>query len=326
MTENTPTDIPGDDSLGDTSQSGSLRRGKRDLAASMPEEFRPVLICLAGPGRGQRHALAGTDTVIGRSGSANWRIEDTSISRRHTRITYENAGNPREMPRCFLEDLGSRNGTELNGKLIAGRVELKERDRILVGSTVVGFFIRDDAELKHDESLYESATRDVLTGLFNRRQLLIHVKHYLARAQRHRGRLTFMLMDLDHFKLINDKYGHDVGDEALRHVAELLCRGIRESDILARWGGEEFALLLPDTGPEESIALAERIRSNIAKSELLVGSQIVRLTVSVGGTAFQLGDDEEGLFHRADQMLYAAKRGGRNRTEFSDETGDSRSH
>jgi diguanylate cyclase (GGDEF)-like protein len=286
------------------------------------EVFRPVLICLAGPLKGQRWQLNGPTVVIGRSGGADWRINDSSASRRHVCIRYLNHNHPDEMPQCEIEDMGSRNGTEVNGVLIQGRTALQERDRILVGNTLIGFFVRDDAELRHDESLYESATRDPLTGLDNRRQMMSMMRHHLARVDRQNGNLCFLLLDLDHFKSVNDRFGHDVGDEALRHVAGLLARGSRESDLTARWGGEEFALCLPDTKPADAIQFAERLRNNIARSELMIGSKTIRMTVSIGGTSFKPGDDVQSLYRRADRMLYRAKHEGRNRTEFGGGTAD----
>jgi len=300
-------------------ESTQIKAAKPQAGRFGPEVFRPVLICLAGPLRGQRRSLANGSLVIGRSGSVDWRLNDSAASRRHAMIEYENADCPTEMPRCYVSDLGSRNGTELNGEVITGRTELRERDRVLVGSTVIGFFVRDEAELKHDESLYESATRDVLTGLDNRRQLLNYMRHHLARAERQRTRFAFLLADLDHFKGINDQYGHDVGDEALRHVAGLLRRSCRESDVVARWGGEEFALCLPDTPGDAALMLAERIRESIAMSELMIGSRTIRLTVSLGGTVYIAGDDGDSVFQRADRALYRAKNAGRNRVEFTEE-------
>ncbi len=282
--------------------------------------YRPVLICLSGELRGRRKSLSAPEISIGRSSKADWQIDDSASSRVHAKIVYENFDSPNEMPKCYVEDLDSRNGTELNGREVRGRMELKERDRLLVGSTVIGFFIRDDAEMRHDDSLYLSATRDMLTGLDNRRQLREHLRHHMARAERYRHHLCFFLMDLDFFKKINDQHGHDVGDEALCHVASLLKHGCRDSDLVARWGGEEFALCLPDTPPHHALRLAERLRSTIEHNPLEAEGLTISMTISVGGTVFMPGDDPERLFQRADQMLYHAKNQGRNRVEFPEGT------
>jgi diguanylate cyclase (GGDEF)-like protein len=274
--------------------------------------FRPVLICLTGSQRGQRRSLTGPSLIIGRSMGCEWQLEDTASSRQHVRIEYENFKSSSEMPRCFITDLGSRNGTQVNGHEITGRTPLRERDRILIGSTVIGFFVRDEGELRHDESLYLSATSDVLTGLDNRRQLRVHLRHQLARARRQYRPVSFLLLDLDHFKVINDQFGHDVGDEALRHVAQLLRNGLREGDLVARWGGEEFAICLPETDVAEASMLAERLRVAIEKNPLAIEGSSIGMTTSIGVTTFRPGDGADSLFQRADHMLYRAKEQGRN--------------
>ncbi|MDK2972724.1 MAG: diguanylate cyclase [Candidatus Sumerlaeota bacterium] len=286
--------------------------------------FRPVLICLTGSQRGQRRSLTGATIVIGRSMGCEWQLEDTAASRQHVRIEYENFKSSSEMPRCFITDMGSRNGTQVNGHEINGRTPLRERDRILIGSTVIGFFVRDEGELRHDESLYLSATSDVLTGLDNRRQLRVHLRHQLARARRQYRPVSFLLLDLDHFKNINDQFGHDVGDEALRHIAQVLRNGVREGDLVARWGGEEFAICLPETDIREGAMLADRIRHSIEITPLEVDGHEVRMTTSIGVTAYRPGDGADSLFQRADHMLYQAKEKGRNRVEI--DAGDEEIH
>lgn len=293
---------------------------RRAAAKYAPEGFRPLLIALAGPLRGHRMPLAEAELVIGRSSECDWRLNDSAASRQHARIEYVNHDSPGEMPLCYLVDMESRNGTELNGNLIRDRTALKERDRIMIGSTVIGFFVRDDAELRYDESLYESATRDTLTGLENRRQMTAYLRHHLARAERLSNPLTFLLVDLDHFKAVNDRHGHDVGDEALVHIAGILRRTCRDTDLVARWGGEEFALILPDTNLDQARTLAERIRTSVSKSELMAGSNTIHLTISVGGATYQPGDSNDSLFQRADKMRYKAKNGGRNRVEMAEDT------
>ncbi len=305
-----PTHFPG----------GMDQGGERPPAAARPRTYRPVLICLSGQLRGQRKSLSAPETVIGRSSSADWQLDDSAASRHHVRIDYENWTESHEMPRCFVEDLGSRNGTELNGRVIREREQLRERDRVLVGATLIGFFVRDEDELRHDDSLYISATRDMLTGLDNRRQLREHLRHHLARAERYDMPISFLLLDLDHFKVVNDTYGHDVGDSALCHVAELLRKGCRESDLVARWGGEEFAICLPDTEQEHAEALAERLRESVETNHMVDEGRNIELGISIGGASFRKGDDADSLFQRADQMLYRAKNRGRNRVVFAAET------
>jgi two-component system cell cycle response regulator len=278
-----------------------------------PETFHPILICMAGESRGQRFRLQRRDTVIGRSRSCEIYLTDGGTSRNHCRISWENWDRARESPQCFVEDLGSRNGTELNGVLIKGRVSLTERDRITIGRTILGFFLRDTEELMQDESLYVNATRDALTGLDNRYQMLSHLKHYMALASRRALELCLLLIDVDHFKRINDTYGHPVGDEALKHLAGILSRCSRESDLVARWGGEEFAISTPDSSFENSLRFAERLRQTVQDTPLVTGDLTIPMTVSIGVAALGEGETLHQFFDKADKALYEAKQNGRNR-------------
>jgi diguanylate cyclase (GGDEF)-like protein len=225
---------------------------------------------------------------------------------------YDNHDDPSAMPRCYVEDLGSRNGTELNGKRIDGKTRLVERDRLLVGSTLIGFFVRDSEELQHEMSLYHSATRDPLTGLENRRQMVAHLKAMMAKVTHGQRTLAFLLLDLDHFKLVNDTHGHDVGDEALKHVASIIRQTVREVDKTARWGGEEFAVVMPNVTASSAARVAENLRRTIEAQPLMTRQGTVSMTISIGVTLLVGNDSMESFFQRADQLLYRAKEQGRN--------------
>jgi diguanylate cyclase (GGDEF)-like protein len=161
------------------------------------------------------------------------------------------------------------------------------------------------------------ATTDSLTGLFNRRHMIALTEKELARQHRHPGALTLMLMDLDHFKQINDLHGHDVGDRVLDAVSQILKSTMREQDLIGRWGGEEFLAALPDTDLEQAAASAERIRSAIQALVIESGGSRVSVTISIGITLYR---GEEALSHaiaRADHALYEGKSAGRNRVEVA---------
>ncbi|MFC3676802.1 GGDEF domain-containing protein [Ferrovibrio xuzhouensis] len=162
--------------------------------------------------------------------------------------------------------------------------------------------------------LRETAQRDQLTGALRRHVLEEAVEREIARSRRHRRPLALLLLDLDHFKAINDRYGHHAGDEALRRFAETAQAGLRREDLLGRTGGEEFCILLPDTDQEGAARLAERIRTAVENLSVDVDGQPLRLTVSIGAAALA-GDDESwsGLTRAADVALYRAKKDGRNR-------------
>lgn len=273
----------------------------------------PVLICVDGPQRGTRFPLTKPESIIGRSSSADLVLKDDMTSRRHARILYENAGRSNEPPDCYVEDLGSRNGTELNGAQLRCKARLRERDRIQIGNTLLGFFLRDEGELEHDQLLYQMATRDALTGLDNRHQFKTHLLHHIERARRHARPISLLVIDADRFKAVNDTYGHDIGDRALIHLGRMIQSCCRATEIMARWGGEEFVVLLPETSKEGAAQVAERIRSAIEATPLCLASGFLHLTVSIGGAELGLTDDSNVFFQRADQQLLKAKEAGRNR-------------
>jgi len=163
--------------------------------------------------------------------------------------------------------------------------------------------------------LARMATTDPLTGLFNRRHMVDLTEKLLAREQRQQGKLTLMLMDLDHFKDINDQYGHELGDRVLQRVALLLRDQAREQDFVGRWGGEEFLAVLPETDPEQALVAAERIRAAVQALEWTDLKPGLQVTLCAGIS--QLNDRESfsSAIARADRALYRGKAHGRNRVE-----------
>lgn len=165
-----------------------------------------------------------------------------------------------------------------------------------------------------NEQLTLMATTDSLTGVANRRHFLDRAGEELARCQRSETPLCLVLLDIDHFKLVNDNHGHQAGDAVLRQLARSIDDMLRGSDVFGRLGGEEFAILLPDTGMSEAIAIAERVRRQIAEREMRHGDLCLRITISLGIADFPAdGERVDALYAEADRRLYAAKEGGRNR-------------
>jgi diguanylate cyclase (GGDEF)-like protein len=164
-----------------------------------------------------------------------------------------------------------------------------------------------------NKMLSKIAITDGLTELYNRRHfdeiLSKEIKRY---ARKKYSSLTLMMADIDHFKRLNDKHGHLVGDEVLREVATLLREGVRATDMIARYGGEEFAIVLPDTPLDGAEHTAEKIRMKVAEKEFPGQNGPVHITISIGVTAFTTGSAED-FVRAADSALYEAKRGGRNR-------------
>jgi diguanylate cyclase (GGDEF)-like protein len=179
--------------------------------------------------------------------------------------------------------------------------------------------VQDVSELvSHERILAELATKDVLTSAFNRRFFDRRLAEELERCERYGRSLGLVMLDIDFFKAVNDRYGHQFGDQALRMAVELWKKALRTSDLVARYGGEEFCILLPEAGLEESLALAERLRASVAEAEVRCLEQTARITVSAGVAVSRASDCADGILRRADEALYRAKAGGRNRVEASE--------
>jgi len=172
---------------------------------------------------------------------------------------------------------------------------------------------------KFSEQLEDAAGTDPLTSIYNRRTFLRACEKELLLSVRHNRSFSILMIDLDHFKSVNDRFGHPVGDAALLAVVECMQRSVRGIDVLARWGGEEFAALLPSSSPESAFLVAERMRANIAGIELPLPDRypgdpvFVRLTASIGIASYHSNDSIHSMLSRADRGLYLAKDLGRNR-------------
>ena len=271
---------------------------------------RPLLTVLVGLNEGQVVALDRAETFIGRGRDAHVGVDDAGISRRHARIVRLVG------PRYVIEDLHSANGVFVNGRKIE-HVELVDGDRIQVGARLVlrfGFLSADEEALAH--KLYEGSTRDALTGLYNRRYAGERLVAEVAHAQRHGTLFGLVLFDIDHFKRVNDAFGHQAGDGVLRVVAAQVQKAIRTEDVLARYGGEEFVVLVRGVEHDKVAMLAERIRRGVERLSMPCESKTIRTSVSIGVASLtECGPKAtaEALMKLADERLYRAKTGGRNR-------------
>lgn len=190
---------------------------------------------------------------------------------------------------------------------------------MLDGKAMVGVVVifEDISERKRMEAhLLELATTDALTGLHNRRHFLIRLNEELARVKRFGESACMVMLDCDHFKQVNDRYGHAVGDEVLRGLAEILRQNRRQTDVVGRLGGEEFAVVLSDTSLEAALQWAERLRATVAEHEYHARGDAFTVPVSLGCTLLRADDDKSKVLLRADQALYLAKQNGRNRVEW----------
>jgi diguanylate cyclase (GGDEF)-like protein len=279
--------------------------------AQARQKTRALLTVVSGPSVGRVYSLRDGETVLGRGKDAHVRFDDAGASRAHARILATEDG------RYLVEDLDSTNGTFVDARRVQ-RTELRSGDRVHLGpNVVVSFAILDAQAERIAHQMYESSVRDTLTRAHNRRYLVERLASEIAYARRHRSRLGLILFDLDHFKRVNDTYGHLAGDDVLRDVAALVSRMIRVEDVFARFGGEEFVLLVRGIEHRNVGRFAERLRSAVERLEIVADANMLRVTISVGYASLdEMPEGERGgedLLRVADERLYRAKTGGRNR-------------
>ena len=205
-----------------------------------------------------------------------------------------------------------RSGQEFWALLSARMIEFEGEAALLVG-------INDVTEQKVlEERLRDLATRDELTGLYNRRHFIELAEIELSRSRRKSAPTSLAMLDIDHFKLVNDHFGHAVGDRALLEIARAMKEALRGSDVSARLGGEEFVVLLPETNLEGALAVTERLRERVGRAEIPIGDgRLAKITVSAGIAELLPTEGLDALLKRADDALYRAKEQGRNRTVVS---------
>ncbi|MEP6938304.1 MAG: GGDEF domain-containing protein [Rudaea sp.] len=264
----------------------------------------PRLIVVSGVMLGHQIELSSEPVVIGRAGECAISLQHPSVSRRHCRISLEDG-------RYHIEDLGSTNRTFLNGEAIT-RADLRDGDQIGVGQNALKFFVGASVEARYHRELIDLAIYDGLTGFHNRR----HFRELLD-EETEKGRTgtppCLLMLDLDNFKALNDEHGHLVGDQVLAAVAEVVRENVLAGAPVGRLGGEEFALLLRDSSLAEAVAVAEQLREAIAARSISVGNHSLRVSVSIGVARLDPTPDSAALLRAADEQLYRAKEGGRNR-------------
>lgn len=280
-----------------------------EIRARHEKRKRACLTVLTGTMSGQLYKLQKGNTIIGRATNAEVRLVDDGVSRHHARVRMET-----DAP--YLEDLESRNGTYINGVKLDAARKLEDGDKIQVGrNTVVRFSYQDDLDESFHENLMSSALRDPLTKLFNKRYFLDRLDSELKFAKRHETALSLLLIDLDHFKAVNDTHGHLAGDAILANLANVLARAVRNEDVVARFGGEEIAIILRAIPLEPAFLLADRLRDLIQQTVTEHNNLQLRATASIGAAGYPTTACEniEALIEAADKALYKAKGHGRNR-------------
>ena len=249
-------------------------------------------------------------TSLGRAAESSIPLDDITVSRHHALVTIDADGG------VSITDEGSSNGTFINGAIIPPNrpMPLQDGDRIQLGTTVILKLVRLDS---HDErfqrDMFERTVRDTLTGLYNRAYFLNQVAVLAERNAVHGIGIAAVMIDIDHFKGINDRYGHVAGDDVLREVAAVIRESTRSEDLVARYGGEEFVVALPVSVAGLATVRAERIRCELAGRRIIVGDDAIHLTVSIGIAFNPAGRPRNvmAFIMAADQALYQAKATGR---------------
>ena len=264
------------------------------------------IVVIHGDRLGRRIDIDRRRIVVGRSEDADLCIPHGSVSRRHCEFW-------RDGTRYHVRDLGATNPTRVND-LTVEQAELDDGDHIAVGECLLKFISPHSVEARYHAEVHQLATNDALTELPNRRHFIEAVDKEIARSARLGLPLAMCIVDIDHFKHINDQYGHIAGDDALRQLALVLRGFVRSGDIAARIGGEEFAVVLPETTAEDAAAtFAETLREAIAQATFTLHGEVRKITVSVGIAGMCPGRETRStLMHAADAALYKAKDEGRN--------------
>lgn len=254
---------------------------------------------------GKRFSLAAGPVKLGRGSDNTIILDNDSVSRRHARVEERNGT-------YALVDMNSTNGTYVNDDLVHDHI-LRRGDQIKIGDTILKYLSGSDLESQYHETIYRMTIVDGLTGVHNKRYLFEQLERELSRANRHRRPLTLVLLDIDHFKQVNDTYGHLAGDQVLKEVAQLAKSRLRPDDVIARYGGEEFAVLLPETHLGGGVRIAEELRAMIDQEVFAFEDDEIDVTVSCGVSELERDWRAHEFLRDADRRLYRAKGAGRNR-------------
>lgn len=285
-----------------TTQRGSLAK----LAEAIATKNSAYLTITQGESQGRRLKLGDVPVTMGRSADCDLRLLNRAISRLHCRVWRDNSG-------FWVRDLNSTNKTYLNDRPVV-EARLKDGDFITVGGIVVQFTQEKDVDHAAQSEFFDLVTNDQLTGLSQRRVFEQSLEQEIARSTRRNREFVLAIVDVDELSRINREWSNAAGDDVLKQVAKALKAGLREEDLVCRFGGDEFAALLPETDVEEAGKLLNSIRSAIANVEFFIQSQSRSASVSIGAVLWKPEwKTAASVVERAEEKLKAAKEGGRNR-------------
>lgn len=288
-----------------------------DTAEAPQRDLRPALVFLSGELIAVPIPLEREEVTMGRALAADVRVNDTKVSRKHAKITIRAVAGS-GLPEYVLTDLDSRNGTFLNGQKIKTET-LRNGDKISVGDHILRFDLLDEIDREYQRQIHRLISHDDLTGLLSSRSFFSELRREAGRAKSENRPFCVLMMDLDHFKEVNDTYGHLTGSKTLEEMAGCIVKNLRTGDAAARFGGEEFAAFLLDAQLPQATVAAERIRAEVEKFRFSVvkrNSPIKKhgITISIGISSFpEDSNDPIELVEMADSALYRAKHEGRNR-------------
>jgi diguanylate cyclase (GGDEF)-like protein len=290
------------DSLDKTSAITSAQPHVPIIAAAAQH---PMLVVLHGPLLGKTFAVDQPQVTIGRSSDCDIQIEDDNVSRKHAQIGCQDG-------LVWLKDLGSTNGSYVNSKRVS-EIPLNDGDLVLIGRVLFKFIRSSSVENRFFGQMYSLATTDFLTGIANRQQVINLLEQEFNRARRYDRPVSILIYDIDHFKDINDTFGHLTGDQLLIESSRIVKEHLRAEDFYGRLGGDEFLIICPETTVEKALALGKRIQVVLSKTDFSAKEKPIFFTISVGvaGLSLKVASPDE-LILLADQALYRAKNAGRN--------------
>jgi diguanylate cyclase (GGDEF)-like protein len=309
--------VASDSSNGELQQRTLLNADAADISRATRER-RPALVFLRGELLAVPIPLERDEVILGRALEADVRINDARASRMHARIFVERDQETNETS-YHISDLGSTNGTLLNGQAIADAV-LNDGDKITIGEHLMRFDMLDEIDREYQRQIHRLLAHDELTGLLTSKSFFSELRREAARAEVESRPFCVLMMDLDHFKEVNDTYGHLTGSQTLEETGMVITRALRAGDVAARFGGEEFAAFLLDADIAQAIVAAERVRAEVeahpfpATRSGDTEPKTHHITISIGVAAFpEDARDPIELMEMADSALYRAKSMGRNR-------------
>ena len=270
-----------------------------------PAAKEACMVVIYGQDLGKKYNLEAASMIIGRSSKSDIQIDQESVSRNHCKLI--NTGKS-----IILRDLGSTNGTYVNDEPIDEYV-LRDGDLMKIGRTIFKFLTGGNIEHAYHEEIYRLTTVDGLTQVYNKRYFLEVLEREISRGHRYGRELSLIMFDIDHFKQVNDTYGHLAGDHVLKHLASVIKERIRREDIMARYGGEEFAIVLPEIDAYNARQFSEKIRRLVERTEFKFEDTAIPITISIG--VISAGSETSSpteFIKLADEHLYEAKRSGRN--------------